>query len=99
MRHDHIGDGAARAIANRQPIRVKLPNRVHSVLLFESSQVENLFELFVVTRVVLRETNVADVKFNAFFLELVRLNSFARRAAPETTENFLSFFGQRKIDE
>ena len=72
---------------------------VNSLFLCESSQVENFFEFFVIARVVLRETNVADVQLDTFFLELVRLNSFARRAAPETTENFLSFFGERKIDE
>ena len=79
--------------------RSKVRHLVHSVLLCESSQVENFFEFFVIARVVLRETNVADVQLDASFLELVRLDSFTRGAAPETTKNFLSFFGKRKIDE
>jgi hypothetical protein len=49
------------AIADYQHIGLKVRHLVHSLFLCESSQVENFFEFFVVARVVLRETNVADV--------------------------------------
>ena len=40
-------------------------------------QTKNFFEFFVVTRVVLGETDVAHVKLDAFFLQFVRLDALA----------------------
>src|SRR5687767_13692566 len=64
-----------------------------------SFQAEDVFELLVVARVILRQADVADVELDAFSLQNVRLDAFARRAAAEAAENFLAFFGKRKIDE
>src|SRR6185436_17178295 len=64
-----------------------------------SLQAEYVFEFLVIAGIVFREADVADVKLDAFSLQIVRLDAAARRAAPEAAQDLLPFFGERKVDE
>src|SRR5262249_9384621 len=57
-------------------------------------QSENFHEFFVVARVILGQTDIADVELDPFSLEFIGLDPLAGRTSAEASKNFLPFFGE-----
>jgi hypothetical protein len=60
---------------------------IHSRLREGLFQSKDLSELFVVTRIIFGQTDVANVKLHTFLLQVIGLDTFAGRASAETSKN------------
>ena len=94
--YDHLVQSAKKRGAPVESLPITpVVSRVTPIALGRYAPHPNIGKLFIV----FREADVADIQLDAFSLQIVRLNAFARRAAAEAAENFLAFFGKRKINE